>query len=70
MQVGIRTVILVVVLILFVVILFQNTANVTLRLLFWSVQAPQIILIPVILLIGFFMGFVVAKLIRRGKKSA
>ncbi len=70
MQVSIRTVILVVVLILFVVILFQNTTNVTLRLLFWSVQAPQIILIPVILLIGFFMGFVVAKLIRRGKKSA
>jgi uncharacterized integral membrane protein len=53
--------------ILFLIFLFQNTDVVTLRLYFWQISMPQIILIPVVLLIGFAGGFIVAKLIARPK---
>ncbi len=48
--------------ILFLIFLFQNTDVVTLRLYFWNISMPQIILMPVVLLIGFAGGFIVAKL--------
>lgn len=53
--------------ILFLIFLFQNTDVVTLRLYFWNISMPQIILIPVVLLIGFAGGFIVAKLTGRPK---
>jgi uncharacterized integral membrane protein len=46
----------------FLIILFQNTDVVTLRVLFWDVSMSQVILIPLVLTIGFVLGFVVAKL--------
>jgi uncharacterized integral membrane protein len=47
--------------ILALVMILQNTAVVTVRLLFWKVQMSQIILLPVMLLIGFGAGFFVAR---------
>lgn len=46
---------------LFLVILIQNTQVVTLRLLFWKVGMSQIILIPLTMLIGYILGYIVAK---------
>lgn len=46
---------------LFLVILIQNTQVVTLRLLFWKVGMSQIILVPLTILIGFILGYLVAK---------
>jgi uncharacterized integral membrane protein len=56
---------------LFVIVLLQNTAVVTLRVLFWDVSMSQVILIPLVLTIGFALGFVAAKLLggRRGTPS-
>lgn len=48
--------------ILFIIILLQNMQPVTLRLFFWEISASQIILIPLTMLIGFVVGFVVVKL--------
>ena len=45
----------------FLIILIQNTQVVTLRLLFWKVGMSQIILVPLIMLIGFVLGYIVAK---------
>jgi len=53
--------------ILFLIFLFQNTDQVTLRLYFWQISMPQIILIPIVLLIGFACGFIAAKLTGRPK---
>jgi uncharacterized integral membrane protein len=53
--------------ILFLIFLFQNTDVVTLRLYFWKVSMSQIILIPAVLLIGFAVGFTIAKLTGRPK---
>ena len=46
---------------LFLIILIQNIQSVTLRLFFWKVGISQIILIPLIMAIGFAIGFIVAK---------
>jgi len=48
---------------LFLIILIQNTQVVTLRLFFWKVGMSQIILIPLTMVIGFVVGFVVSKVI-------
>ena len=62
-----KTIAIIVVFVLFLVFLFQNTSVVTLRLYFWEISMSQIILIPLVLLIGFAVGFAVAKL--TGKKK-
>jgi uncharacterized integral membrane protein len=58
-----------VVFVLFLIFLFQNTDVVTLHLYFWKVSMSQIILIPVVLLVGFACGFAVGKLMGRKKKQ-
>jgi len=47
---------------LFLIILIQNMQPVTLRLFFWEIGASQIILIPIIMAIGFIIGYLVAKM--------
>jgi uncharacterized integral membrane protein len=44
------------------IVILQNTDVVTLRVLFWQRQMSQVILLPLVLTIGFVLGFVVAKL--------
>jgi uncharacterized integral membrane protein len=46
---------------LLLIILIQNTQVVTLRLFFWKVGMSQIILIPLAMVIGFVVGFIVSK---------
>jgi uncharacterized integral membrane protein len=56
---------------LFLIILIQNTQVVTLRLFFWKVGMSQIILIPLTMIIGFVVGFVVSKVTgNRDKRKA
>ena len=63
-------VIVVLILIALVIIVFvQNTQTVTYRLFFWKISVSQIILIPLITLFGFIVGFIMAKLTGRRKKS-
>jgi len=62
-----KTIAIVVVLVLFIIFLFQNTSVMTLRLYFWEVSMSQIILVPLILLVGFACGFAVGKLTGRKK---
>ena len=58
-----KTIVVFVLIALFVIILIQNTHVVTLRLYFWKVSMSQIILTPLTMLIGFAVGFIVAKVI-------
>ena len=51
--------------ILFLVFLIQNTQVVTLRLYFWKISMSQIILIPLVLILGFALGYGVAKMAGR-----
>ncbi len=45
---------------LVVVVLIQNTGPITVRFLFWHITMSRVIFIPVLLLIGFLIGYVVA----------
>jgi uncharacterized integral membrane protein len=56
-----KTIVVLVLIGLFLIVLIQNTQVVTLRLLFWKVGMSQIILMPLIMLIGFILGYIVAK---------
>ena len=56
-----KTIVILVLIGLFLIILIQNTQVVTLRLLFWKIGMSQIIFVPVIMLIGFVIGYLVAK---------
>jgi|GEM_PF-1464963 len=50
---------------LLVILLFQNQQAVTYRVFFWEISISQVLLVPVVLLIGFLFGLAV----RLKKKS-
>jgi uncharacterized integral membrane protein len=54
--------------VLFVIFLFQNMDDVSLRVYFWQVSMPKIILVPLAILVGFVAGFVLAKITGRPRK--
>ena len=56
-----KNIVILVLIILFFIILAQNTSVVRLRLFFWEIGASQIVLIPIVMAIGFIVGFLVAK---------
>jgi len=47
--------------VLFLVVLLQNTQVVNIRFLFWKLSMSRIILLPIVMLIGFVIGFFVGK---------
>ena len=47
--------------VLFLIVLLQNTSVVTVRFLFWQFGMSQIILIPIVLIFGFTVGYIAAK---------
>jgi uncharacterized integral membrane protein len=64
-----KTIVILVLIALFVIILIQNTQVVTLRLFFWKIGMSQIILIPLTIVIGLVIGFIVAKVIGNHRKG-
>lgn len=60
-----KTIIILILIILFAIILIQNTQVVTVQLFFWKLSMSRIILISLLMLVGFIIGFLVAKV---GKK--
>ena len=56
-----KTILVLILIALFIIILVQNVDVVTLRFLFWDISMSRIIFIPLILIIGFVLGFIAAK---------
>jgi uncharacterized integral membrane protein len=55
--------------VLFIIFLIQNTQVVTLRLYFWKISMSQIILIPLVLILGFILGYIVRMVTGKHEKS-
>ena len=55
--------------VLSLIILFQNTDVVTLRIFFWQISMSRIILLPLVLIVGFGLGFLTAKVLGKKKGS-
>ncbi|NIM90776.1 MAG: DUF1049 domain-containing protein [Candidatus Aminicenantes bacterium] len=60
-----KTIIILILVVLTVIVILQNTEMVALQVLFWKIIMSQIIFISFLLLVGFIMGFLVATLVRR-----
>jgi uncharacterized integral membrane protein len=54
--------------VLFLILLIQNTQAVSVKIYFWEISMPQIILIVAVLLIGFIAGYVAARVTGRSRK--
>ena len=61
----VKTVIILFLLFLFLIILLQNTEVVSFRIYFWVLSMSRIILLPAVLIIGFIIGFIAAKIHRK-----
>ncbi|MEF9426504.1 MAG: LapA family protein [Candidatus Mariimomonas ferrooxydans] len=55
--------------VLFLVILVQNTQVVTFRIFFWKIEVSQIILIFFVAIAGFAAGFISSKIIGRHRNE-
>jgi uncharacterized integral membrane protein len=56
-----KNIVLVILGILLLVVLLQNTQVVSVRFLFWKLSMSRIILLPLVMLIGFIIGFFVGR---------
>ena len=59
----------IVVFVLIVIFLIQNTQVVTLRFYFWQLSMSQIILLPLTMLIGIAIGYIIARVTKKGPKQ-
>lgn len=55
-----KNVFILIIVILFLIVILQNTEVVTLQLFFWKISMSRIILLALTLLIGFGLGYAVA----------
>ena len=62
-----KTIFIFIVIVLLGIILIQNTQIITIQLFFWKLSMSRIILISLLVIIGFIVGFLVAKLESRPK---
>jgi uncharacterized integral membrane protein len=64
----VKTIIILILIFLFLIILLQNTEVVGFRIYFWKISMSRIILLPAILVTGFIIGFITAKIHRKKHK--
>jgi uncharacterized integral membrane protein len=62
-----KVIAIIVIAILALIILLQNLQTVTFRMFFWKVEVSQLLLVLLMLIIGFVLGLLTAKL--GGKKE-
>ena len=59
-----KLIVILVLLGLLVILIIQNTQNISLHIFFWNIMMPQVILVLVLFTLGFVIGFLVAKMKR------
>ena len=60
-----KLIVIAVLFVLIAIVFLQNPGEVIYRIYFWKISLSQMILLPLTLLAGFFLGFSVASLRRR-----
>jgi len=66
----IRTAVILVLLVLFLIVVAQNTEVVSVRLLFWDLVMSRIILLALSLAVGVIVGFLLGRPWRHREKAA
>jgi uncharacterized membrane protein YciS (DUF1049 family) len=62
-----KTIFIIAILLLFVIIIFQNTELAGFQLLFWKVEMSRAILLPIIFIAGLIIGFLGCLIITKKK---
>jgi len=62
-----KTIIILVLVALFLIILFQNTEAMEMRLFFWTIEMSRIIFFALTLLVGVIIGFVLGRYMKKEK---
>lgn len=57
-----KKVLVLIIVVLCLIVLFQNTGTVTLSFLFWDFSMSKVFLLPIVLAIGFVLGYFVARM--------
>ena len=60
-----KTIIILVLIVLAIVIIIQNSEMVTLQFFFWKIMMSRIIFMVGLLVVGFALGFLVAKMTQK-----
>lgn len=60
-----KTIIILIIVALLVIILIQNTQVLTLQIFFWKISMSRIILITLMMIIGFILGYTAASAKKR-----
>ena len=63
----IKIILVLAVFVLLAVLLAQNTGIVTYRLFFWTVSLSQVVIVPLVALVAFALGFIIGAARRRMK---
>lgn len=56
--------------VLLLIVAFQNMANISVQFLFWEVRAPQLLILPVVFLLGLLVGMLLSHRQRNSKRLA
>jgi uncharacterized integral membrane protein len=51
----------------FLVLIIQNAQEVIFRVLFWRIAMPQIVFVPLAVVLGFFLGYFLGRTDRKRK---
>ncbi|MDA3812649.1 MAG: LapA family protein [Candidatus Cloacimonetes bacterium] len=65
-----KTAIILLLLLIFTIILFQNLEVVPIQLLFWKFEISRIILLPLTLLVGVIIGFLISSSRKKKEQKA
>ena len=65
----VRAIVISVFAVLLLIVLLQNTQIVNVRLLFWTVSMSRIVLLLVVIVISFLVGYLTHFLLNKGKKK-
>ena len=64
-----KAIIALIIFILLLILTLQNTQTVSFQFLFWSLAISRILLIPLFILLGFFLGYILAKVEKSSKNQ-
>lgn len=56
-----KTIVIIILIAIFVLLIVQNFQVLTFRFLFWKISMSRAIFIPLILIVGFVLGYLFAK---------
>jgi uncharacterized integral membrane protein len=65
----VKTVLFVLLFMVLLVVMIQNAQPITFRFLNWTYQVSQLLLVTIVLILGFVVGFIVAKTTGGRKKD-